>query len=335
MDLEQLSDDSLYRMLDRIYPKRAQIEQALVQREHSLFNTDQTVFFYDLTSTYFEGQALKNPKAKRGYSRDMRPDCKQVVVGLVVNRDGFPMAHEIFEGNTQDKKSLPRMLDVLDQRVGLQPGQTVVVDRGMAYAENLAEFKRRKLKYLVASRQSERDQWLAEFDHEKKLLKDLEKLAKRVETGKLKDLIKIGEAIGRLKERYPRVARYYDITCDNSSSKVCWVLDNDKYQKARALDGAYLLKTERDDLSAEDVWLLYSLLTRAENAFRCMKSPLAERPIFHQLERRVDTHIFLCVLAYHLLVAIEKTLLDQGVHTSWATVRDALASELVNKSKTM
>ena len=78
----------------------------------------QTIFFYDLTSTYFEGQALNNPSAKRGYSRDKRPDCKQVVVGLVINRDGFPQAHEISDGNTQDRASLPAMLDALEARVG-------------------------------------------------------------------------------------------------------------------------------------------------------------------------------------------------------------------------
>ena len=74
---------------------------------------------------------------------------------------------------------------------------------------------------------------------------------------------------------------------------------------------------------------MYMTLTRAENAFRMMKTPLAERPIFHHLEHRVETHIFLCVLAYHLLVAIETTLLNQGVHTSWATVRDSLATHQV------
>jgi transposase len=74
---------------------------------------------------------------------------------------------------------------------------------------------------------------------------------------------------------------------------------------------------------------MYMTLTRAENAFRMMKTPLAERPIFHHLEHRVETHIFLCVLAYHLLVAIETTLLGQGVHTSWATVRDTLATHHV------
>ena len=74
---------------------------------------------------------------------------------------------------------------------------------------------------------------------------------------------------------------------------------------------------------------MYMTLTRAENAFRMMKTPLAERPIFHHLEHRVETHIFLCVLAYHLLVAIETTLFNQGIHTSWATVRDTLATHQV------
>jgi len=98
---------------------------------------------------------------------------------------------------------------------------------------------------------------------------------------------------------------------------------------AEQLDGSYVLKTDRSDLSADEAWRIYTLLSRAENAFRSMKSPLAERPIFHQIERRVETHIFLCVLAYHLLVAIEKTLLDQGVHTSWATVRETLKTHQV------
>jgi transposase len=76
---------------------------------------------------------LGNPKAKRGYSRDKRPDCKQVVVGFVINRDGFPLAHEVFEGNRQDRTTAKERLGLLDERVGLVPGQTVVVDRGMAF----------------------------------------------------------------------------------------------------------------------------------------------------------------------------------------------------------
>ena len=103
----------------------------------------------------------------------------------------------------------------------------------------------------------------------------------------------------------------------------------DKHLHAERLDGCYVLKTSREDLSGDELWRIYILLTRAENAFRDMKSPLAERPIWHHLERRTDTHIFLCVLAYHLLISIEKTLLDKGVHTSWATVRDILKTHQI------
>ena len=117
-----MDDNRLYRVLDKLYPHRATIEAALVQRERSLFNLDTTVYLYDLTSTYFEGQCPRNDKAKLGHSRDKRPDCKQVVVGLVVNRDGFPITHEVFAGNTRDHSTLATMLDRLADHAGLKEG---------------------------------------------------------------------------------------------------------------------------------------------------------------------------------------------------------------------
>ncbi|MCJ7558926.1 MAG: IS1634 family transposase [Gammaproteobacteria bacterium] len=383
VDFNPLVEDPLYRNLDRLHPNRVAVERALVERERNLFNLDQTIFLYDLTSTYFEGKALRNPKAQRGYSRDKRPDCKQVVVGLVINRDGFPIAHEIFAGNVQDRQTLGTMLDLLAQRVGFVEGQTVVVDRGMAYPENLQEIKDRQLHYIVATRQSERDAWLDDFQdqegfeeiirvpsplnpfqkkskvqvkrkqsngetfvlctssertekdrairekQEQRFLADLAKLQKRISRGRLVREVAIGEAIGRLKERYPRVARYHTLRFDTENRTLRHEPEEAMKEKAEMLDGAYLLRTDRDDLEAKEAWLLYMTLTRAENAFRAMKSPLAERPIFHHLEHRVETHIFLCVLAYHLLVAIETTLLEQGCHTSWATVRQTLATHQV------
>ena len=383
VDFEGVDDNRLYRVLDKLYPHRATIEAALVQRERSLFNLDTTIYLYDLTSTYFEGQCPRNDKAKLGHSRDKRPDCKQVVVGLVVNRDGFPITHEVFAGNTRDHTTLATMLDRLAERAGLKEGATVVVDRGMAYDENIAELKKRKLHYVVASRQPERDRWLADFEdtegftpvlrepsplnpgqkkssievktqtadqqtyvlcrseqriakdrairtkQEGRLRADIDKLAKRIADGKLVKVAKINQAIGRLKERYPRVARYYRLSYDEPNRTLSAEFDADKHLHAERLDGCYMLKTRREDLSGDELWRIYILLTRAENAFRDMKSPLAERPIWHHLERRTDTHIFLCVLAYHLLISIEKTLLDKGVHTSWATVRDTLKTHQI------
>ena len=161
------------------------------------------------------------------------------------------------------------------------------------------------------------------------MLADLGKLKARVAQGGLVDEAKIHQAIGRLKERYSRVGRYYQISYDKDAGALIWQLNQDKKKLAELLDGAYLLKTDRKDLSDDEVWKTYSLLTRVEAAFRSMKSPLAERPIFHHLKERVQTHIFLCVLAYHLLVAIEKTLRDGGLYTSWGTVREQLATHQV------
>lgn len=382
-DFDTLVDESLYQNLDRLHPQRAVIERALAERERTLFNLDARLFLYDLTSTYFEGQCLQNPQAQRGYSRDSRPDCKQVVVGLVLDRDGFPKAHEVFEGNRTDRTTVAEMLEALEERVGRTPGATVVVDRGMAFADNLQQIQERGYHYLVASRPGERTEHLDEFEqeagwqeivrtpsprnpgqqktrvvvkrqvvgdevhilcksdgreakdrairekHEQRLLADLRKLQARVARGKLKDPTKIHEALGRLKERYPRVARYYALGYDAATASVTWAEQAEKKAVAQRLDGGYLLKTDRQDLTGEELWRTYILLTRVEAAFRTMKSPLCERPIFHRLEHRVQTHIFLCVLAYHLLVAIEKLFLDAGIHTSWATLREELSTHQV------
>jgi transposase len=377
-----LTEDALYRNLDKLHPHREQIERELAAREQQLFHLDGTIYLYDLTSTYFEGQVVRNRQAKRGDARDKRSDCKQVLVGLVLDRDGFPQAHEIFAGNRQDRSTVPEMLARLKQRTGTTAGATVVVDRGMAYEENLAQIRAQGLHYIVAGRQAERDAWLAELEaddweevvrtpsprnryqhksrvqikrrqqghevyvlclsagreetdrairqtHEQRLLADLAALRQRIEKGQLKDTAKIHQGIGRLKERHPRVARYYQIAYDATDKRLSWQEDTRKKAVAAQLDGSYVLKTDRPELSAEEIWRTYTLLTRVEAAFRAMKSPLMERPIFHHLQRRTETHIFLCILAYHLLVAIEKKFLDQGTHTSWWSLRQQLSTHQV------
>ena len=327
---------------------------------------------------------MANPQAKRGYSRDKRGDCKQVVVGLVLDREGFPKAHEVFDGNRQDRESLDAMLEALEKRTGKRPGTTVIVDRGMAYDENLEQIQKRGQHYLVAGRQGERNRWLAELESEEgweaivrtpsprnplqkktrveikrqqkgevvyilcrsdgreekdrairekqeaKLRADLAKLQQRVSKGQLKEDKKIQQAIGRLRERYPRVARYYTIDYDPAATQqLAWQELAEKKARAEKLDGSYVLRTDRQDLSGEEIWRAYILLTRVEDAFRDMKSPLMERPIFHHLQNRTQTHIFLCVLAYHLLAAIEHRFLQAGVHTSWSTLREHLSTHQV------
>jgi len=377
LNLESLNDDALYRNMDKLHPKRGIIESLLAERERTLFDLDNTIYLYDLTSTYFEGKCPFNEQAKRGYSRDKRFDCKQVVVGLVIDPEGFPKAHETFSGNRKDSTTVTEMLDTLEKRVPKKEGKTVVVDRGMAFQDNIDEIKEKGYHYIVATRGAERNEYLDEFEkggfsqvirsvsptnpsqkksgvfvkkiqkddellalcisegrsekdkairesHEKKLIIDLKKLAKRITKGRLKKEEKIYEAIGRIKERYPRVARYYKIEYNSLTKELTYEEEAEKKSIAETLDGSYMLRTDRTRMSDDEIWRTYSLLTRVENAFRNMKSPLCERPIFHQLKRRAQTHIFLCLLAYHLLVAIEKTLLDKDIHTSWLTIKARL-----------
>ena len=171
----------------------------------------------------------------------------------------------------------------------------------------------------------EKDRAIREL-HEKRLRAGLERLTKRVEKKGLKTEAQVGEAIGRLRQRHSRVSRYFRIEFDAAGHKLNWSELEESKQRAEQLDGAYLLKTNRQDMTAAEMWRTYMLLTRVEAAFRTLKTPLRERPIFHQLERRVETHIFLCVLAYHLVVCMEHALQQRGIHSCWDTVRKILST---------
>jgi len=363
----------LYESLDKLHPQRELIEVRLAEKEKTLFNLNSSVYLYDLTSTYFEGDCKLNPAAKHGYSRDKRSDCRQVVVGLILNGDGFPTGHEIFDGNRVDCTTVDDMLKALEKRTGSAKGLTVVVDRGMSGKANLESIKAAGHHYLVAAKQTDRLKWLAEFEEkigwvqvsetgsgsgvfikrfekddevfilcisdgrkekdkairekqEKRLRKDMEKLQKRIESGALKTTKKVYEAIGRLKERYSRVSRYWTLDYDERAGNLVSQEIEEKKRMAEQVDGAYVLKTDRKDLSDKEIWKQYTMLTSVEAAFRDMKSPLAVRPVYHQLQKRVEAHIFICVLAYHLLVAIEKLLKESGISSSWETVRKQLST---------
>ena len=129
--------------------------------------------------------------------------------------------------------------------------------------------------------------------------------------------------------RYPRVARYYTLqmhTDEKGQAEVTWARKDAAQQLAEELDGSYLLRTDRTDLAEAEVWKLYVLLTRIERSFRYLKSTLGIRPVFHQRTERVDAHIFISLLAYHLLHAIERRLQENGDHRSWPTIRELLAT---------
>lgn len=243
-----ITRDDLYRVSDRLLEDKEKIEESLREKENGLFRLEEKIYLYDLTSSYFEGEAASNDKAKYGYSRDGRGDCKQVVVGLVVDEEGFVKGHEVYEGDRTDITTLKGTVERLRERMRNKDTEpTIVVDRGMVSEENLETIKGMGMKYIVAARHSERDRKFDEFEglemkeietrsggklkvvmkemggdiyvlckSEERKEKDkgirkrfkgrieeaLRKLERNIESGRLRDIKKIEQKIGRIREKY-------------------------------------------------------------------------------------------------------------------------------------
>jgi len=166
-DLLQLGDEEvdknrLYRALDHLLVHKAALEAHLSQRCGELFAVQNEVLLYDVTSTYFEGHAEGNPQAQRGYSRDHRPDCKQVCIALVVTFDGFPLGYEVFAGNTHDSKTLQTIVATMEARHGAL-GRVWISDRGMASPENLTWLRQTGRRYIIGAPKAELKQFGAEL----------------------------------------------------------------------------------------------------------------------------------------------------------------------------
>jgi transposase len=152
--VERVNDDRLYRALDRLLPHKRGLEEHLKRRLGELFALDYELLLYDVTSTYFEGQAAANPLAQRGHSRDHRPDCKQVCIGLVVTREGMPLGYEVFAGNRTDVTTVEEIVGTMESRFG-RARRVWVMDRGMTSAETVAWLQSGDRHYLIGASRSE------------------------------------------------------------------------------------------------------------------------------------------------------------------------------------
>ena len=158
----KINDTRLYRCLDHILPHKTKLEQHLKQRYGELFGAEFEVLLYDLTSTYVEGAAEKNPMMSRGYSRDHRPDCEQMVIALIVNREGFPFSYETFDGNRADVSSMESILRMVERKYG-KARRIWVMDRGIVSEENLAAIRKRGGQYLVGTPRRQMKRFEAEL----------------------------------------------------------------------------------------------------------------------------------------------------------------------------
>jgi hypothetical protein len=340
-----------YRGLDALLEIKEPLEQELFARLKDLFNLEVDVVFYDLTSSYFEGQGP--PIASYGYSRDKRPDRKQVLLALACERHGFPIAHEVLAGNTADVNTVKGMIAALQRRFDLRR-VIFVADSGMVSKANLEALTEADYEYLVALRRNrvadaerhapadlseyepgphkvlfhvgEADEsgaryvccWSAGRAEEERQIRQA-----RIDKGRQAlDKLAAQVAEGRLKREQKILTRVTAklraaragkyFNCDIADGRLEFALNEEQIAKEQRLEGRYFLLTNAEALSPSDAVEAYFTLQEVERAFREMKDFLQLRPIFHWTDDRVRAHIFVCVLAYLLERSLSHRLRQAG-----------------------
>ncbi len=363
---ESLSQDRVYKVSDMLLRNKAEIETHLQNRERNLFNLDEKILLYDLTNTFFEGSGKYNPKAHFGISKEKRSDCPLLTLALLMDADGFPKKSEVFEGNVSEPGTLEKMLSqisnmankpviVADAGIGTQANIEWMIAQGFDYLfvsrkrlrdipadiemANVRENDRRlvraaasinasnEMEVLCHSSAKEIKETGIKTRFEKRFeagLTDVQKALSR--KGGTKKYEKVLEKIGRLKERYRRVSRRYEIEVekDETSGKAIGI-----HWRMKPMDdtsGYYMLRCSRTDYMEKEVFDIFTMLLDLEDAFRSMKSELGLRPVHHQIEFRCDGHLFITVLAYHVLQSIRLKLEISGITYSWTTIRALLST---------
>jgi transposase len=310
----------------------------LHQRWAALFGLKFDVLLYDLTSTYFESDPPfpEGDKRRFGHSRDKRSDCVQVVIALIITPEGLPLTYEVLSGNTADQTTLRDFLKRIENQYG-KADRVWLMDRGIPTEEVLAEMRASDppIHYLVGTpkgRLTKLEAELLTLEWQKakegvdvKLLplegelyvlaRSNDRVAKERAMrrrqlkklwARLKELQQMAPArdtlllkLGAAKSQYPSGWRLVKIDV-GQDGELSFSLRKDKLREIRQREGRYLLRSNLGSENPAQLWQLYVLLTQIEEAFKNLKGDLAVRPIFHQLEQRIEAHIFVAFLAFCL-----------------------------------
>jgi transposase len=364
-DYALVEKNALYRCLDKLLAHKAELFGHLRGRWHDLFGARFDILLYDLTSTYFESDPPvdKADKRRYGYSRDKRSDCVQVVIALIVTPEGFPLGYEVLPGNTADNATLRAFLQKIESQYG-KAERIWIMDRGIPTEEVLAEMRQADppVWYLVGTpkgRLAKLEQalvglpWHAVREGvEVKLLpqdQDLYVLAqsrtrihkeramrrrqlkrlwarlKRLAGMRLKRealLMKLGAA----RANAPAAWRLIDITLAPKGGHFSFVLNRQKLREVRRREGRYLLRTNLHGQDPAQLWQFYIQLVEIEAAFKNLKDDLGLRPIYHQLEQRIEAHIFVAFMAYCLHVTLRARLRPLAAGLTPRAVLDKLSA---------
>jgi len=363
-NFSHIGHNALYRTSDLLFENKDSIEHFLRRRSKEIFSLKETIVLYDLTNTYFAGDAEGCKKAKRGRSKQKRHDRPLITLGLVIDEDGFVKGSRIFEGNVSEPSTLISMINDIHEQTQkdvpplLVPKPTVVIDAGIVSNDNLMLLREKGFSYIVVSRSKPKDILADDFVRIKNGVKaqiieqddeiflhcisqgkvkkekamvtqartrmeeELKKLNDGLnKKGCLKAYPKVLERIGRIRQCYPRVSKGFKVTVtehEGKATEIKWEFDESSLSKP--YDGSYFIRTDRTDLSMEEIWQTYVMLTSVEDAFRCLKSELGLRPNHHSKDNRVEGHLFISVLAYHLLQYIQRRMRDAGINHRWKTI---------------
>jgi transposase len=368
--VERVNDDRLYRGLDRLLEHKAALEKHLKESLGKLFSLNYDLLLYDMTSTFFEGQADRNPLAQRGYSRDNRGDCKQVTIALVVSREGIPVGYEVFAGNRADVTSVEEIVETIEDLYG-KAGRVWAMDRGMVSQENIEFLKEGGRRYILGTPKSQLkayEQKLKEGDwsvvyeglevkkcpspdgretfvlcrsaerklkdkaihnrFESTIEKELTKLAQSCAKRKQK-LKTVERRIGRILGKNTRAERLFEVQTTvraDGGTDVSWSKKEDLREWSELSQGCYMLRSNVNDWTGEDLWKAYIQLSQAEAAFRICKNDLRLRPVWHQKEERVRAHILVCFLAYVLWKTLDLKCRNAGLGDSARKILDEIST---------
>jgi transposase len=363
ISVEKVNESRLYRSLDQLLPHKDDICKHLQDRYAEWFGSKFDFLFYDITSTYFEGQCEGNAQAKYGHSRDKRSDCKQVCIGLVVNAEGLPVGYEVFDGNRRDVTTLEEMVVLMEDKYG-KAERVWVLDRGFVSEDNLDFLRERKAQYIVGTpravlkdfeKELDARDWASvaagvevkivkhpDYGEEKFILcrsegrkekeramlerqvqrldEQLQKIRKSILAGRLKEEVVAAKRMGRWSGRYSKADRLIDtaLVKDSAGRLVDLRIERrmDRADWAEKANGCYLLRTNLTEEDPAKLWKAYMQLSLAEKAFQLSKSDLGMRPVFHQVEHRVQAHIFVCFLALAMYKSLELWMESKGLGNS-------------------
>jgi transposase len=333
-DFALVEKNALYRCLDKLLEHKTALFDHLRQSWQDLFGADFEVLLYDLTSTYFESPPPDDETDKRrhGYSRDKRRDCVQVIIALIVTTEGFPLAYEVLPGNTRDCTTLRAMLHKIEAQYG-KARRIWVMDRGIPTEDVLAEMRQADppVSYLVGTpkgRLTKLERALVELPWqsvrpgvEVKLLPKEQELyvlaqsharinkERAMRRRKLKwlwarlkeisamdiDREELLMKLGGARSQAPAAWRLIDVEVDPNRAAFSFTLNRKKLRKVRRREGRYLLRTNLCGRDPAQLWQFYIQLVEVEAAFKTMKDDLQLRPIYHQLEYRIESLSLLIV----------------------------------------